>query len=147
MRALAAAARCFCPPETSQGYLFSSLVMPNSSARGSKRALISEKGSFASTRGRRILSPREKVSSRLQSWKTKPRWSRRKAESLRPGIFARFFPSSNTSPAVGRSREASRFKRVLFPLPLSPMMATNSPSSTVKETLRKAAVRFPPLAE
>ena len=51
---------------------------------------------------------------------------------------------SHTSPLVGLSSAASMFSSVVFPEPLSPMMATYSPSSTEKETLESACTWWPP---
>ena len=91
-----------------------------------------------------MLSCKEKVSSRLKSWNTKPRWSRRKAEisfSLRE-TMSRIF--KNTWPLVGLSSPARMFNRVVLPEPDSPIMATNSPSSTVKLTPERAVTLAPP---
>ena len=85
-----------------------------------------------------MLSWREKVSSRLKSWNTNPRWDRRKAARSRSRMAERGLPASSTSPAVGRSRAARMFSRVVLPEPDSPMMATYSPGSTEKLTLDRA---------
>ena len=58
--------------------------------------------------------------------------------------LARSFPDSVTLPAVGRSRAARIFRRVVLPEPDSPMMATNSPSSTEKDTSLRASTFCPP---
>ena len=86
----------------------------------------------------------EKVSRRLKSWNTNPSRARRKAARSRSRMAERGFPSSTTSPAVGRSRAARIFSRVVLPDPDSPMMATNSPASTVKSTSVRAWTWFPP---
>ena len=90
------------------------------------------------TSGRKILSCTEKVSSRLKSWNTKPRCSRRKAASSLSLISTISRPFRSTSPLVGLSREARMLSRVVFPEPDSPIIATYSPSSTVKETFSSA---------
>ncbi len=43
-----------------------------------------------------------------------------------------------TSPAVGRSKAARMFNKVVLPEPDSPMMATYSPGSTEKFTSARA---------
>ena len=50
----------------------------------------------------------------------------------------------NTWPLVGLSSPARMFKRVVLPEPDSPIMATNSPSSTVKLTPERACTLAPP---
>ena len=49
-------------------------------------------------------------------------------------------PSTSTSPDVGFRMPAISDKRVDFPQPLCPTMATNSPGSIVSETPRRASV-------
>ena len=51
---------------------------------------------------------------------------------LRDGLQT--LPDKSTSPAVGLSRAARIFSRVVLPEPDSPMMATYSPSCTEKDT-------------
>src|SRR5215469_833628 len=48
-------------------------------------------------------------------------------------------PPVSTSPDVGLSRPATRFSSVLLPQPEAPMMQTNSPSATVRETWSSAS--------
>ena len=81
-----------------------------------------------------MLSRRVKVSSRLNSWNTKPRFSRRNAARALSFSPARSRPSNRTLPPVGRSSVARMFSSVVFPEPDSPMMATYSPASTEKLT-------------
>ena len=94
-----------------------------------------------------MLSRRVKVSSRLNSWNTKPRLSRRKAAASLSRILPSSWPSSRTVPAVGSSSAARMFSSVVLPLPDSPMIATYSPCSTVKLTFRSASTRLPPSRE
>ena len=118
--------------------------MPRDWARGNRVCCISCTPFPAKTKGRRILSSMEKVSSRLNSWNTKPRLSRRKAARSRSGMVSRLLPDKSTSPAVGLSRAARIFSRVVLPEPDSPMMATYSPSCTEKDTPFRAWTRLPP---
>ena len=91
-----------------------------------------------------MLSLTESVSNRLKSWNTKPKLSRRKAETADSLILERFCPSKLTTPLVGLSKAAKMFKRVVLPDPDSPIIATYSPSSTLKDTFFKASTLFPP---
>ena len=91
-----------------------------------------------------MLSRREKVSSRLKSWNTKPRLSRRKEDSSFSFTAVSSLPASRTVPAVGLSSAARIFSRVVLPEPDSPMMATYSPVSTVKDTSARAVTFCPP---
>ena len=86
----------------------------------------------------------EKVSSRLKSWNTNPKWSRRKAEISRSFKVTMLRIFKNTSPPVGLSNPARMLSKVVLPEPDSPMMATNSPSSTVKLTPARACTLAPP---
>ena len=54
-------------------------------------------------------------------------------------------PSTHTFPEVGRSSPPSMCRRVDFPLPEVPTMATNSPSSTDRSTPSSAFTRVSPL--
>ena len=84
------------------------------------------------------------VSSRLNSWNTKPRLSRRKVATSLSFILPSSLPSSTIVPPVGLSSAARRFKSVVLPEPDSPIMATYSPSSTLKFTFLSASTWFPP---
>ena len=80
----------------------------------------------------------------MKSWNTNPRWSRRNAEisfSCRVTMSRMF---RNTWPLVGLSSPARMLRRVVLPEPDSPIMATNSPSSTVKLTPARACTLAPP---
>ncbi len=85
-----------------------------------------------------------KLSNRLKSWKTNPRFSRRNADTSESRSVERFFPFSRTSPEVALSKAARIFKRVVFPEPDSPIIATYSPFSTEKLTSVRACTWLPP---
>ena len=83
--------------------------------------------------------------SRLKPWKTKPSfWFRRSASWFRLNL-PMSTPSSQYLPLVGRSRQPIVFIIVLFPDPLAPMMATNSPGSMARDTLRTAMTSTSPV--
>ena len=54
-------------------------------------------------------------------------------------------PSIKTFPLVGRSTPPIKCKSVDLPEPLAPTIATNSPFSTLKETLSNATTLVVPL--
>ena len=77
-------------------------------------------------KGRATLSIAERVGNRLKNWNTNPI-----SRLLRMVISSSFisltdFPARWISPAVGKSRHPRRWRRVLFPEPEGPMMATHS---------------------
>ncbi|MBR6038430.1 MAG: hypothetical protein IKP53_06870 [Candidatus Methanomethylophilaceae archaeon] len=49
-------------------------------------------------------------------------------------IEERSLPATVTLPEVGRCTPATMFRRVVFPLPDLPMIATKSPDSSFKDT-------------
>ena len=83
--------------------------------------------------------------SRLKAWNTKPSRSRRTAVSWRSFILARSSPAMNTLPAVGVSRPARQCSSVDLPEPDGPMIATNWPELTAKETWSRAVTWAPPV--
>ncbi len=52
------------------------------------------------------------------------------------------WPSKTMRPAVGEKNPVIRLKKVVLPAPLGPMMARNSPGSTVIDT-SLTAIRLP----
>ena len=99
-----------------------------------------------SSKGSSTFSTAESVGTRLKNWNTKPTLRRRRrarSVSLNPSIRV---PSSQTSPAVGRSSPASRLRSVDFPHPLGPMIATNSPRSIEMSTPRRPSTFAPPVS-
>ena len=72
------------------------------------------------------------VSSRLESWKMKPRSSRRKRESARARRDVTSRPSTRMWPLVTVSMVATQFRSVVLPDPDGPMIPTNSPGMTSK---------------
>ena len=141
--ARAAATRCRWPPDIWLGNL------PSTSSTPSLRATFSTLGSTFDARSplmvsaKAIFSKPVSVSSRFASWNTKPSWSRRKSESLRPLRSEMSLPFSRIWPVVGVSMVAMQLSSVVFPDPLGPMMPTNSPRSTEKLRPSKAVVTDP----
>src|SRR5579864_8333871 len=75
----------------------------------------------------------------------KPIFSARTRLSSPDEMPAIFWPSSQISPEVGRSRQPIRFTSVDLPEPEGPMIAIHSPGSTFREKLSRARMT-PPLA-
>ena len=72
------------------------------------------------------------VSSRLESWKMKPRSSRRNFANARERRPVMSRPSTRMCPLVTVSMVATQFSSVVLPEPDGPMMPTNSPGATSK---------------
>ncbi len=64
---------------------------------------------------------------RLYAWKMNPVVFRRNTASSFLVMTAVSFPETETVPAVGTSRQPTRCKKVVFPLPEGPATAANSP--------------------
>ena len=92
-----------------------------------------------------MFSSRVRVSRRLKSWNTKPKFSRRNWARSRGERSARLTPSSRMSPALTVSMVAMQLSRVVLPEPEAPMIPKNSPSSTEKLMSSMARVTPPPL--
>src|SRR3989304_2639119 len=86
-------------------------------------------------RTRATLSRRDIQGSRRSSWKTTPTW-RPCPCSATTGL-----PSSRTVPRVAGSRPPMILSSVVFPHPFGPSRQTNSPASTLKETLSMIGIR------
>ena len=67
---------------------------------------------------------------RLYIWKMKPTCRARQAVSLFADMWVISSPATVMLPEVGRSSPPRRLRSVVFPEPLGPMNATNSPLST-----------------
>src|SRR5439155_2486141 len=131
--ARATATRCCSPPDSSDGRCSPRCARPTAVRHSSTRLSVS--GSPRSRSGSATFSLAVSPGSRLKNWKITPIRSRRscvQSASVNPWVES---PSMTTSPSVGRSRPPIRLSSVLFPLPLGPMMARNSPWDTSNETL------------
>ena len=81
-----------------------------------------------------------RVSSRLKSWNTKPRRSRRNFANASSDRSAMLTPSSRILPALMVSMVEIQLSNVVLPEPDAPMIARNSPASTLKFTRSSALV-------
>ena len=89
-------------------------------------------------RARAMFSKAVRVSSRLQSWKMKPRRSRRNRVRALPRIRVSSCPSMTMEPEVGLSMVDTQFNKVVLPEPEGPMIPTYSPSWTDRDTPSRA---------
>ena len=101
--ALAIATRCFCPPESCEGYAFSRSASPTSVKSCLALASASVRRTPISSSGKQMFRSTVLCSSRLNCWKIMPIERRTSRRSL-SFISERLCPSKNTSPEVGRSR-------------------------------------------
>ncbi len=74
----------------------------------------------------------------MNDWNTKPTVLPRYSVSSFSVRSSRFFPSTTTAPEVGVSSAPIIWSRVVFPLPLSPLMAVIDPLSILAMTPRSA---------
>ena len=81
---------------------------------------------------------------RLYAWNTKPIFRRRKMVSSSSFRVDSSRPSTVTVPEGGRSSPPSMCSRVDLPDPDVPMIATNSPFSTLSSTPSRAFTRVSP---
>ena len=87
-----------------------------------------------------MFSKPVRVSSRLESWKMKPKSSRRNFASWRRDMPVMSRPPTMMWPLVTVSMVDTQFSSVVLPEPEGPMMPTNSPAATSKETPARAWV-------
>ena len=77
--------------------------------------------------GSAMFSAAVRLGSRLKLWKTNPTFAWRNAALRVSGSAKSDVPLIRTSPESGSRSPERRYRRVLFPAPLGPIMATNSP--------------------
>src|SRR5437762_7669229 len=117
-RALAIATRCCWPPESSAGRWLRRSARPTVSISPSSHSGSGLRPAIES--GSTTFSSAVSIGSRLKNWKTKPMCLRRSFVNSVSLSVVMFVPSTNTSPAVGRSRPARRCMSVDFPEPDGP---------------------------
>ena len=140
-RTRAMATRCFWPPLSSPVFLSAESARPTSSrasrarstsTRGKRSCSTCQNGTRQrlplSTLARQVLS-----STRQKSWKIIPTccWTCRRFFPFRQ---SKRCPSTQTSPAVGRTMPLNSRRRVVLPAPLGPMTERNCPSGTERDT-------------
>mmetsp|Transcript_70 Transcript_70/g.169 ORF Transcript_70/g.169 Transcript_70/m.169 type:complete len:189 (+) Transcript_70:1995-2561(+) len=117
-------ARCFMPPESSEGRLFSNPSRPTSArslrARSSPSVLVSWVGTIS--RGSSTFCRIVRHSSKTGFWNAIPTFDRGAVMGV---------PCTRTSPSSGIKRPATRRVRVDLPQPDGPTTATKPPSGTV----------------
>jgi hypothetical protein len=86
----------------------------------------------------------ERWGSRWKNWKTRPTWSRRSRVRSASESAPRGWPRRTTSPDVGASMPAARWRSVDFPEPLRPVTATTWPGASSPLASRTARSTAPP---
>ena len=94
--------------------------------------------------GSATFSHADNVGMRLKNWKMKPTLVRRNAARSFSDIALIASPSNRIIPESGTSSAPSMFNSVLFPDPEGPMIAVNSPRSTLRLTSSSARTVCPP---
>ena len=136
-RARAMATRCFCPPESCDGYDSMRLARPTRSSSSSARLRASARGVPTSSSGKQTFCSAVRCMSRLNCWKIMP-MERRAARSSASGSRQRSLPSKITLPPVGRSSMLMQRTSVDLPAPLCPMMPKISPLPIARSMPRRA---------
>ena len=89
-------------------------------------------GSPLMVRASEMFSKPVSVSNRFESWKMKPKSSRRNFASWRFDMPVISRPPTMMCPLVTVSMVETQFRSVVLPEPEGPMMPTNSPAATSK---------------
>ena len=138
--ARAAATRWRWPPDIWRGYFRRTSVTPSMFAVLSTFARTASAFSPLMVRARAMFSKPVSVSSRLASWKMKPRSSRRNFDNWRLRSCVMSSPLRMMFPLVTVSMVEMQFKSVLLPEPDGPITPTNSPSQMSNDTSSSARV-------
>src|SRR5215470_1572275 len=138
MRARARATRCCSPPESSEGRAWARRAMPKVARNSSPRATACCLFTPAAIMGTATFSAAVKAGIKLNCWKTKPRFSRRKRMSSSWESLAGRRPKTTSSPELASSKPVMTLSRVVFPLPLGPTNMVSSPKRISRSMPRKA---------
>lgn len=142
----AIATRCFCPPDNSLGRKVRRCANPTRSSNAAARSRIGfEPNLDIAAAGNATFSSALKSGKRWWNWKTNPIWALRNFERPVSSRSSRFCPSISNSPDVGESNVPSIVSSVLFPDPLGPDIAINSPFPISRLTLLRTCVRSTPV--
>ena len=138
--------RCFCPPDSCDGYLWPCSESPTSAS--SSFTLAARSAAFVcpvAFSGQSMLSATVLALSRLKCWKIMPT---RRRSAYRPSLSSVVMssPSISTRPAEGRSSRFSVRISVLLPAPERPMMPKTSPAPISRLTSASAATSRPSAA-
>ena len=129
------ARRCFCPPDNFLGYSSFFSRSPTFFNSSSASSCACSFGTFFSRTGARVIfSSTVMFGNTLKCWNTMPIFWRCLSISIFLSVIST--PSNVILPLSGTSRRFRHRKKVLFPLPLGPMMDTTSPIFTCWLMLR-----------
>ena len=118
------------------------MVISNSFATFLILLSILKKGTFWIDNAKAIFSYPVKVSRRLKSWKIKPNSSLRKLFKSSPFNLVISVSPKKICPEVTLSIVEIQFNNVVFPLPLAPIIATNSFFATENDKPSRAFVKL-----
>ena len=130
--ARAIATRCCSPPESCDGRWVARWARPTSASSASPRRRESTVEKPAGASFASMFSSAVSVGIRLNCWKTNPNERRRSSERSASRSWARSRSSKTTRPLEGRSSAPSSCSSVVFPDPLGPSSARNSPGSMLR---------------
>src|SRR5213594_1435848 len=137
--ARARAARFFIPPLKLEGRMVSTPSRPTRcSFSGTNRSTCVSEIRVCSRSGSPTFSAMESESNKAPPWKSIPIRFLRSNSSLTLSAGTSW-PSTRTAPRSGSISPTTCFNRTDFPVPLRPMMTTDSPSATVKSTPRSTS--------
>ncbi len=113
--------RCFCPPESCEGWAWALSGSPTRSSSSVTRGAMSCFFSPASSRPKATLSKTVRLASRLKCWKMVPIWRRTERNSL-PCSEVQSVPATRMVPLVTSSRWFRQRSSVVLPAPERPKM-------------------------
>ena len=137
--ALAIATRCFCPPDSCDGYAPALSDSPTVSSSSPAFATASFRGVPAISSGKSTFPSAVRCESRLKLWNIMPIFFRVRSSSFRL-MAVRSRPSTSTCPDVGLSSRFMHRTSVLFPAPDRPIIPKISPSPIVRSMPESAVI-------
>ena len=126
------AMRCLSPPLRVSGNLSARFVRSKYFRSWRVLSFLSFLFIPASAWGSSMFSLMVREGIRLKNWNTKPMWCSLRFDFLLSLSFSVFNPKSFSAPSSGCSRRPIILRRVVLPVPDLALIATNSPSLTLR---------------
>ena len=133
--------RCCIPPDNSQTFWFSYPFNPTRATLSTAFWSLSFLGTPCNSKPKAILLNTVRWGSNPKCWKTIAISLRRISNNSLSEEVVMFFPLIKTSPKEGSFNRLIQRNSVDFPLPESPIITNNSPSSIFRFALRTANVQ------